>query len=94
MEIDAFLAGEDESAVEGLVAGLESEDMTPISDEAVDTPKAGKTAPVGKTKSAGRDKPVPAAAEADDAAEAVQGGDAEEIEEEDPFPPGTLGTSS
>jgi hypothetical protein len=33
LEIDAFLAGEEETAVEGLIAGTEDEEMTPIPDE-------------------------------------------------------------
>jgi hypothetical protein len=88
-EIDAFMAGEDESVVEGLVD--QDEDMTPIPDDDVAQQAADITLVAGKPRAA-KDK----AEEADDdvdEAEAVE--DAEGVDEgegeDDLYPPGTLG---
>lgn len=81
MEVEAFLAGEDETAVEGLVAGASDELMTPMSDEVVvDGPKAG----VHGSQLTEND-------DVEAQAEATEDGEAED--EEERFPPGTLGTS-
>ena len=85
MEVDAFLAGEDETAVEGLIEGLDSEDLTPTPGEDVGQVEA--IAP--ESKSAGRGKATPATASG---AEVAQGEDTEINAEEERFTPGTLGT--
>jgi hypothetical protein len=89
-EIDAFMAGEDESVVEGLVD--QDEHMTPIPDDNVAQQEEDIT-PVAGQKRAGKNK----AEEADDdvdekeAVEDAEGNDEGE-EADDLFPPGTLGT--
>jgi hypothetical protein len=87
MEVDAFLAGEDETAVEGLIEGLDSEDLTPIPGE--DVGQVEDVAPAPKIKSAGRSKATPGTASVAEA----QGEDAEVSAEEERYPPGTLGSS-
>ena len=52
MEVDAFLAGEDETAVEGLIEGFDSEDLTPVPGEEVG--QVGIIASPPESKSAGR----------------------------------------
>jgi hypothetical protein len=86
MEVDAFLAGDDETAVEGLIEGLDSEDLTPVPGEDVGQVEVIASAP--GSKSAGRGKATPAAV---DGAEVSHGEDAEKAAEER-YPPGTLGT--
>lgn len=92
MEVDAFLAGEDETAVEGLIEGLNSDDMTPVPNEEAgqDSGHVEDIAPAPESKSAGRGKATPAAVSGADVA---QGEGAEVIAEEERFPPGTLGMS-
>jgi hypothetical protein len=87
MEVDAFLAGDDESAVEGLIEGLDSEDLTPVPGE--DVGQVDVIAPAPQSKSAGRGKARPAPASG---AEVAQGENAEVSAEEERFTPGTLGT--
>jgi hypothetical protein len=91
MEVDAFLAGEDETAVEGLIEGLDSEDMTPVPDEGAgqNSGQVEDIAPTPKSKAAGRGKATDAAVSS---AEVTQGEGAEVSTEEERFPPGTLGT--
>ena len=98
-EIDAFMAGEDENVVEGLVdeeeEGIEAEDenLTPIPDEIFAqqekiTPLASKKRSTGK----GAVAPGP---DSGNEVEAVQDAEGEiegEEEEEDLYSPGTLGT--
>jgi hypothetical protein len=90
MEVDAFLAGDDETAVEGLIEGLNSEDLTPVPGEEVgqESGQVEDMASVPKSKSAGRGKASPAAVSG---AEVGHGKDAE-IGAEEKYPPGTLGT--
>jgi len=82
MEVDAFLAGDDETAVEGLIEGFDSEDLTPVPGE--DVGQVESVAPAPQSKSAGRGKAAPAT---DSGAKVPQDGD-----EEERFTPGTLGT--
>lgn len=87
MEVDAFLAGEDETAVEGLIEGFDSEDLTPVPGEELG--QVGSIASPPESKSAGRGEATPATASGP---EVVQGEDAEGSAEEERFTPGTLGT--
>jgi hypothetical protein len=93
MEVDAFLAGDDETAVEGLIEGLDSEDLTPVPGEEVgqESGQVEDMASVPKSKSAGRGKASPAAASG---AEVAQDEAAEVSAEEERYPPGTLGMFS
>jgi hypothetical protein len=87
MEVDAFLAGDDETAVEGLIEGLDSEDLTPVPGE--DVGQVEVIAPAPQSKSAGRGEATPAAVSG---TEVAQDGAAEVSAEEEKYPPGTLGT--
>jgi hypothetical protein len=89
-EIDAFMAGEDESVVEGLVD--QDEDMTPIPDDDVAQQEEDIT-PVAGQQRAGKNKAVSEAdvdVDEEEAIEDAEGGDEGE-EEDDLYPPGTLG---
>jgi len=86
MEVDAFLAGEDETAVEGLIEGFDSEDLTPVPGEEVGQVASMASPP--ESKSARRGEAPPATASG---TEMVQDEDAEGSAEEERFTPGTLG---
>jgi hypothetical protein len=92
MEVDAFLAGDDETAVEGLIEGLDREDLTPVPGEEVgqESGQVEDMASVSKSKSAGRGKASPAAVSGP---EVGHGKDAE-LSAEEKYPPGTLGMFS
>jgi len=98
-EIDAFMAGEDESVVEGLVdeeeeaEEAEDENMTPIPDEIVAHQEVEITPLAGKKRSTGKGAVAPGP-DSGNEVEAVQNaeGDAEGEEDDDLYSPGTLGT--
>ena len=82
MEVDAFLAGEDETLVEGLISGAEEEDLTPIPGEIVGQESDQAVAEIAADDTTSVEREEPAAA-------ASQEGQGEE--EDERFPPGTLG---
>jgi hypothetical protein len=102
--VDAFLAGEDETAVEGLVDSTEDEVLTPMPDESSgevaeppsewtpSTPKQTRSSQRGKQAASVNETPASSKQEQETKGVISEADDAEGEADEGPYPPGTLGT--